>query len=74
MMIPKHEDSVAEVETLDEWKGKVADLNSIVNDVKLKYQLQKINECDFEKIQKDFSSVQVAVFSFSFFLLRLLFA
>lgn len=74
MMIPKHEDSVAEVETLDEWKGKVADLNSIVNDVKLKYQLQKINECDFEKIQKDFSSVQVAVFPFSFFLLRLLFA
>ena len=61
MKINKADDGVASVETFDQWKEKVSELENSVAEVEGKFKPEKDINKDYGEIQVVFSNIQVRV-------------
>ena len=59
MKINKAIDGVAGLETFDQWKEKVSELESSVGVVETKFKPEKDIKKDYDEIQAVFSNIQV---------------
>ena len=59
MKINKAIDGVAGLETFDQWKEKVSELENSVGVVETKFKLEKDIKKDYGEIQAVFSNIQV---------------